>query len=308
MGDFILNDLPIYYNKLNMLDSFGNPSTMHVHNTAIARYYQKYLLQDAISMIKPTLPDSWAENMVMFNIFLQGGVCVFDSSEFGNIALPATLGGYNVYYAPAYCQVVNPLIKGKKRFTIGKECAYIHLMPDYTGISDIINYYADKLALCDESLHMNIANSKFAYVFEAGNKASAESLKKLFDEIQEGNIAVVYDKMLNNEDNEPWNLFTQNIKSMFISPELLEAKSTIMNEFHTAIGVPNANMTKRERLITAEAESNNVATYCKPALWLDTLNKSAKVANNLFDIDVKFEWRFSDYEQSNSINIGDVPV
>lgn len=303
-----MNNPPYFYDYTNTATSMVNPSTIHIHDTAVFNYYTRYLLEDAVSIVKPYFPPEWAENMVMFSIFCNGGVCVFDSSEFGLVSLPATLGGYTVYYAPAFCQVVNPLIKGNKRFIIGKECAYIHLQPNYCGIMDIVYYYASKLALVDESLHMNLSNSKLAYVFFADNKSTAETLKKLYDQMQEGNPAVVYDKSVNLEENQkPWEIFTQNLSGNFIAQQILDAKQTIINEFHTTIGVPNSNVTKRERLITAEAESNNVATFCKPELWLETLNKSAEDVKRLFGVDVYFERRFQggeDYGKSNPIDSG----
>ena len=52
-----------------------------------------------------------------------------------------------------------------------------------------IEYDADLLALATESLAVNITNSKLAYVFACQDKTVAESFKKMFDQINEGNPA-----------------------------------------------------------------------------------------------------------------------
>ena len=64
------------------------------------------------------------------------------------------------------------------------------MQPDYGSCWDIVSYYADLLALATESLAVNITNSKLAYVFACQDKTVAESFKKMFDQINEGNPAV----------------------------------------------------------------------------------------------------------------------
>ena len=54
-------DIPAGYGEINLYNSQFSPSTVHVKNVAIQRYFRKYLLQKAISVFKWTLPEEWDE-------------------------------------------------------------------------------------------------------------------------------------------------------------------------------------------------------------------------------------------------------
>ena len=53
----------------------------------------------------------------------------------------------------------------------------------------------------------------------------------------------------------------------------------------------NANTDKRERLVTDEVNANNVETYSKCSLWLESLQESCEKANNMFGLDLWVDWR-----------------
>ena len=301
MEVFILNEVPFLFDYVNAETSKINPSTLHVKNTSIALYYRRYLLLDAISTFKLDCPENWAKNMILYTLLCNGYFAVFKTDKYGVLGNPCTLGGYTAQYTPSFCMVTNPLL-GQNKYIIEKDCALVHINPNYAGIMDVVQYYADKLALCDEALHTNIANSKLAYVFMTDNKAGAESFKKMFDQIQEGNLAVFYDKNLNPDDDtkNPWQFFNQNISSTFIANDINVLKQNIVNEFRTAVGIPNANIDKRERLIDSEVNSNNIATYCKPELWVETFNESARTCEKLFGITCKLSLRFVGVDNGDS--------
>ena len=67
----------------------------------------------------------------------------------------------------------------------------------------------------------------------------------------------------------------------------------VKEEFLTAIGVPNANTDKRERLITSEVESNNVETRTKIELWKESIERGIKQTKKLFgDMDLSVSFRY----------------
>ena len=133
-----------------------------------------------------------------------------------------------------------------------------------------------------------------SYVFTAGNKAAAESMKKLYDQIASGNPAAFADKSLMSDDGTPARQsFEQNVGQNFIAPEILQAMRTIEHMFDTDIGIPNANIDKRERLNSQEVDSNNVETASKCSLWLDSLQQSCKRVNKMFGLHTSVDWRFA---------------
>ena len=60
----------------------------------------------------------------------------------------------------------------------------------------------------------------------------------------------------------------------------------------TAIGIPNANTDKRERLITDEVNANNVDTQTLCAQWLEELQECCARVNKMFNLDISVSLRF----------------
>lgn len=294
-----MSGAPFYYDYINSKISIQTPNTFHVHNTELAQYFRRYLMQKAISVFKWNLPDTWDKDYFLYVLYSYGYIAVVNTDRFGVICQQCGLKGYDVYYRPTNALIVNPLLKGMLEPRIGKTCTLIKLQPDYHGIDDIVRYYGDLMALVVESLTMNLQNSHLSYVFTAKNKTVAESFKKLYDKIASGETAVVIDKNLLNEDGTPaWGTFTQNLKQNYIGEELLDDLRTIENAFDTDIGIPSANTDKKERLIVDEVNANNIETIAKCALWLESCKEGCRKANDMFGLDMSVDWRFN-YQQVN---------
>ena len=276
----------------NLFNSSFSPSTVHVNNTRLRRYFQKYLLQKAISVFKWNLPEDWDEDYFKYTLYGMGYIAVLNTRSFGVICQGGALGGYNLYYRPSYIIITNPLIKESITAYINRDCAIIKLQPDYSSIMDIVSYYADQLALSAEALGMNLVNVKTGVVFPADDKAMAESYKKMFDKINSGDPAVVVGKKLFDDDGKPaWFPFVQNMKQNYIASDVLSDMRKIEAMFDTDIGIPNANTDKKERLVTDEVNANNVETATRCELWLESIRKGVDKANEFYNLDISVDWR-----------------
>ena len=294
--------IPVSYEDLNLYNSRFSPSSVHCRDTRLQNYFRKYLLQKAFSVFKWTVPETWDLDYFLYTLYSVGFIVVLDTENFGVIPQFGTVGGYNVFYHPTYAIISNPLLPATKR-TIDKDCTIIKLQPDYTSIMDIINYYADMLALCSQSVAINLINTHTATVFPAANKAMAESYKKMFDKVASGEPAVVIDKNLFTDTGEvAWTPFTQNVKNTYISSDILADMRKIENQFDTEIGIPNANTDKRERLITDEVNSNNTETGLRAQMWLEELKKGVDKTNNMFNLNVSVDWRVNPFEKGAENN------
>lgn len=287
-----MNNPPYDYSVINAYNGVISPSTVHIKNTGLARFFKRYLLQEAMSVFEWTMPDSWERNYFLYVLYVWGYIGVLDAGErFGVIPQHCGLSGYSVQYQPTEAIFANPLF-GSKRLTLGSECELIRLQPDYLGLYDIVDYYGDLMALTAETAGVNILNSKLSYIFAAQNKAAAESYKKIYDEVSGGNPAVFVDKnLLDDEGRLTVQLFEQNVGQNFIADRLLDSMQTIRNQFLTAVGIPNANTDKRERLITSEVDANNFETRANCVLWLDELQKCCRRASDMFGIELTVDWR-----------------
>ena len=294
--------VPFSAKTLNRAYGAYTPSTVHITNTEMAYFYRKYLFQKAISQVVATVPETWkrAKNWLMYLIFGAGYVGVFNTKEYGIMFDRVGLGGLNVFYQPSYFIVANPLITPSRNVQIGTDGELIMLQPTYSGIADLCIYYGDMLALAAETAAVNLQNSKISTVFAADSKTAAESFKKLYDNISSGEPAVTVDKNLFRQDEKgalvpAWLMFAQNVKNTYVVSDIISDMRKIEAMFDSAVGIPNANTDKRERLVTDEVNANNVSTYSLLSMWIENLQESCKRIHSLFGIgksELWFDWRF----------------
>ena len=283
---------PIFYDYQNAIISQTTPNTVHVKNVGLTRFFQRYLLQKAISVFKWKMPSTWSRDYFQYTLYCWGFVTIVNTDKFGVIPQGCGLKGYNVFYQPRSVIIQNPLINRSLEPEIGRNCVLLKLQPDFCGIMDLVSFYAQEMALTSEAVDVNLLNSKLSYVFTASNKNAAESLKKLYDRIASGEPAVVVDKALYNDDGSVcWEAFQQNVGQNYIVSNLLSDLRKIEAEFDTKVGIPNANTDKKERLISDEVNANNVETRNLPELWLESLRQGCEEARKMFGIDLSVDWR-----------------
>lgn len=283
-----MHNPPYQYSYINSNYAETPQAFLRIHNTGASRFFRKYLMQDALSVFKWKLPENWDPDFFRYVLMGFGFVAVFKTDLFGVIPQNCTLSGYNVFYRPTKALVSNPLI-GSVELDIGRNCELIKLMPDYSSVSDLIDYYSDLMALTYESLAVNILNSRLAYLIGVDGKADADTFKLVFDQILSGAPAVVYRKkapgttlVKGAATADPWQTVLQNLKNTFISPELIDSLNGIRDEFLTAIGVPNLSERKKERVNTIDSQRNTVETQTKVDLWLEELKAGVERVKAMF--------------------------
>lgn len=305
------------YDFLNVYNGSRSPGTIHAANTELSAYFRRYLFQKAVSVFDIECPETWSKDYFWYVLYGAGYVGVLDVPGMGVIPQYCTIKGYNVYYQPKGFIVDNAAIKNGHTIekTIGINGVLMKLTPDYTGICDLIGYYADLMAVSAESMGVNILNSKLAYIFGVKNQAAANSFKKMVDKINAGDPAVFVDKnLLDAEGNPTWMEYAQDLQNNFIAPDLLQTMNQIERMFESEIGIPNnGGIEKKERLISDEVNANNVSTYSKAALWLENLQTSCAEVNRMFGINVSIDWRKikgrETYgSESETLNTGSVSV
>ena len=214
-----------------------------------------------------------------------------NNNELGAWFNPGSLSGYNFYYEPVKFLLANPYMKvsSKTEYEIGTDCEILKLTPDYFGISDVIGYYAEKLASLDVAINTAIINTKFAYIIGAKNKAAAEVMKKLFDKVNSGQPAVFFDAKLAQDPTtkeEPWQaLIRDNLKQSYIITDLLRDFSTVINDFDAEVGIPTIPYQKKERMVTSEAESRQIDATSRSIIWYEVLKDSMEICNDFMQFD-----------------------
>lgn len=283
---------PVFYDYINVYNSTVSPSTVHCKNTVLTSYFQRYLIQKAMSVFEWSIPEHWDKNYILYVLYCCGYFAVINTDKFGIIPQQCGLYGYNVMYQPTNATIANPLLTGILQPRIGVQTEIVKLQPNYNGIMDIVGYYSDLLSLCAEAVGMNLVNSKMSYVFFGGNKAIAETFKKLYDNIASGEVANVIDKSLVNDDGSmPWQLFDTRVGDNYLVDKILSDMRKIELMFDSDIGIPNSNTEKKERQSVDEININNFETSSKCSMWLESLQECCDKVNKMFDIGLSVDWR-----------------
>ena len=293
--------MPYSYEMINLFNSSYSPSTLHTKNTQMFTFFKKYLLEKVMSVFEFELPEMWDRNYFLYSLFLNGYLAIVNTDKFGVICQHCGLRGYNIYYNPTHAIIVNPLLTGILEPKIGTQCSLIRLQPNYSGVSDIVNYYADNMAMTAETCEMNIMNSKLSFLFAVRGKSQAESMKKILDQVMRGELGVFYDEKLKmGNDNIPLDFFNNDLKKNFIAPELQDTLRRWEEMFCNEVGIPNIRSDKKERMIVDEVNSNNIECFTKAKLWLETLKEGVEQTNKMFNLNLSVKLRHNEGGGNNA--------
>ena len=300
-----MNYIPINYHNINVGAGTYSPSAVKAYNNKTFGYWVRALFQRAQSILEFDLPDEWQGNVkdfFLYCLFKYGYVAVFDSEEFGFAFQPCGLSGYNFYYQPTTALIANP--KLNKSFTIGSECEILKLTPDYIGIWDILEYYAERFSTLDNAINMSLVNCKTPYILGAKNKTASSALKKILDKVNKGEPAVVFDEKLMNDPNTkdtPFQLLEllHNPKEAYLTTDQLLDFQTILNNFDNEIGIPTLPYQKKERMVADEATMRIYDGCARSLTWFNTLTASIDNVKKLYpDATLNVRLHYADINDS----------
>lgn len=257
---------------------------------ALIGYWKKYLMARAISVFKWTMPDTWSENYFKWTLYSLGYVAVIYSDQYGWLPQRCSLGGYNIFDEPDRVIIANQFFQNFDR-RIGLGAVLFRVNADYTGIVDMLDYYATELAEMTLTIYSNLITSKVGYVFAVPDKKTKDQVAKMLDQILNGEPATI--QKTGQGKMEALDFFQQNVKQSYIVTDVLRDLRQLMNMFDTEFGLGNANTEKRERLISDEVNANNEETYCRADMWLDGFKESCHRVNEQAGKELmSVDWRF----------------
>lgn len=254
-----------------------------VYNASVA-YWTDYLFRLVFGSFEwENVPDDWDKDYMYIHLFKDGYFTITDTAM-GVLPLKCGFYGVNVFDRPTNVNVANHVLGNFSRI-IGVDCALVRLQYDYHGISDLVNRTAVMLAMADSGIAVNLMNSKVAFIGFAEDKAQAATMQKMYDMISAGSPAVFVRRGQIQKDD----FYFNHVKNNFVADEIQLVQRKVIDAFLTSIGINNANTDKRERLIRAEAESNDTEVQASVEHWLKTVNDTLDVANKLYNLDMGFK-------------------
>ena len=287
----------------SMLTDLHIPSTYYANKSITYQYWFRSLLHKIdSSIVFKNLPENWPNDFFMFCLWARGFVGVFKTNrsdlekygENGIVFQPCILSKPDFYYQPSEAYIANPFYENSKPLIVHKDIEILKITPDFLGVFDILNYYAEKLAEISKSIDMGLLNAKTPMLLSASNEAQAATLKKIYDKIQAGESLIIYDDILSDSDEimprkEPFESWFNNFKDTYIVTDLLDNMQTILNSFYTEIGLP-VSLEKKERLVTTEADFSIAQSQARIACWYETITESLEVINKKFNLNIEVEY------------------
>lgn len=251
-------------------------------------------------------PDDWDEDYLLDNLLLMGHIIVFNSKEFGTLALEGTLSGYNPYHKPSIARVIsrgegwNIDFKG----IIGEECVVLAPFKDYAPkFKSLIEHYAFTLAMMDTSLNQSIMNCRVAHMMACKDKASAKTVSDMVDKIYNGELTICFDKQLSNMTDSvnpvPWEIVQFNPTNAYLSDRLLADMETVIRQFDNVVGLPSVN-NKKERMLTDEVETQNAGNFSLAMMCLKNMQEECNQIKKLLGCEISVKLRADTYTKENN--------
>lgn len=147
-------------------------------------------------------------------------------------------------------------------------------------------YFVSQLYELARTKDVNIKQLKLQSLF-AATDANVLTVKKIIDEIDKNNWAIVTDSALSLED------IVKSVQTgvKCYTAELRDEYNAVMNEALTYFGINNSNTDKRERLITDEANANNQLIDSCAEMFHESRKRACEEAREKLGIEIDVELR-----------------
>ena len=269
-------------------------------------FYRRKLWREVSNLFKwEGLPDEIPVDYLE-RILVRKGMALFfkDEEAYGYMALECAIKGYNMYRQPTTAHCTAPNDQGKKSYfqrtiihkydenvPIEKAAVLINNMYNHEPLYEIIEHYAYRLTLVQNAFDTNALWQHIPVTWSVNDNNMKLSIEKWFVDMLSGKPLIMMDKTLLAGDNE----IIGNVTEVpFLLDKLMDAKNEIYNEFKATIGLNAPGADKKERLVVAEATSNDESKETCLNIMLSQRKIAAEEINSVFGLNVSVDLAYSE--------------
>ena len=252
--------------------------------------YITYMLNRSVTMFKyHNLPDTMPQREIELLLQCNGWGCVCEIE--GNLyCLNGGLGGVpNAYNMPTEIIINNPYLNYNKTLTIGTDCVIIPNDNMYVGLLPMYNRYCTMLVENDITMILATVNKRVQNLLSANDDNTVESAKNFLKKVFDGELGVIAESKL----FDTLKVNASSVNSTVSMTELFEFEQYVKASLYNEIGLSaNYNM-KRERLTSAEVETNTDSLYPLVDDMINQRRKSVEKINEMFGVNIEIEFNSS---------------
>ena len=257
------------------------------NNITFSYYYYKLMLIVRALFEWENLPNNMESRWIERYLFADGKCIFYKDPTLGYmVAGYGQNGGVNCYDDPTTVDPIAPnYVYTGEQLMNGENCYVIRnndlMLPEFA----VVRFYAYKLCNLDRAIDVNIEAQKTPTVIKCTDKQRL-SLKQAINQRKDNEPVMYVDESLDMNA-----ITTLDLNPPMVFKDLQVQKHMLLNEFFTDIGVNNANMDKRERMVANEVEANNEQVKASEDVLLRSREEACKQINRIFGLNISVKRR-----------------
>lgn len=275
-------------NDYNNYQIIGYKSIAKALNDRIVTDYFYRLMLISKALFKwENLPNGIDEKWIERYLFTEGACLFYKDPNLGfMVAKMGSNGILNAYDEPTkvFPYATNYIYEGEQLIN-NSNCVIIRNNDDMLPTAPTIQLYAYQLTNISRTIDTNIMAMKMPIIVKCTDKQKL-SLKQAMNQRNDNEPVIYADKGLNTEEIQ-----ILKTDAPIVFDKLQIQKHAVWNECMTFLGVNNANMDKRERLVDDEVQANNEQVQACEDVMLKARERACELINKMFGLNIKVSRR-----------------
>lgn len=238
------------------------------------------------------LPDTIETTFFKWCLYVNGKVTFFRDDDGQLLALNGVPADHpDIYYIPKNVIVNNPVLIKSYDLKRNVDCVVVYCtemdkynFDFYGGLSTLLIKTATMLA--DNNVSINVAqkNTRLHNIIAADDENTKNSVEVVFKKMYNGEpYSVVQSNLVGVLQSVP---FTSNTSNSYLV-QLVELHQYILAHFYEAIGIQTHDNMKKERLITAELDTNPALMQMNINNIFNSIQDGIKKVNEMFGTSIE---------------------